>query len=182
MEQTVDSQPTKRTRVSRKNNNVVKTFLETCILEIALNGKEGGSLKSLSWKKVADTLKDVHNFIVDREQMRNHFDYLSGHAYTQELLHGPSIQCQELMRMSRDAYVLLCNHFKQKEWVKDGRYVSVEEKMAMFLTMLGHNERYRVIKRRFQRSTETIHNCFHEVLRGCNRCTRRDSCTCNRTC
>lgn len=78
MEQTVDSQPTKRTRVSWKNNNMVKTFLETCILEIALNGKEGGSLKPISWKKVADTLKDVHNFEVERKQMRNHFDYLKG--------------------------------------------------------------------------------------------------------
>ena len=78
MEQTVDSQPTKRTRVSWKNTNVVKTFLETCILETALNGKEGGSLKPLSWKKVAETLKQVHNFEVDRKQMRNHFDYLKG--------------------------------------------------------------------------------------------------------
>ncbi|KAJ9538369.1 hypothetical protein OSB04_031102 [Centaurea solstitialis] len=72
MEQTVDSQPTKRSRVSWKNVNVVKTFLETCVLEIALNGKEGGSLKSLSRAKVAETLKDVHNFDVDRKQMRNH--------------------------------------------------------------------------------------------------------------
>ncbi|KAJ9545425.1 hypothetical protein OSB04_025132 [Centaurea solstitialis] len=78
MEQTVDSQPTKESRVSWKNVNVVKTFLETCVLEIALNGKEGGSLKALSWAKVAETLKDVHNFDVDRKQMRNHFDYLKG--------------------------------------------------------------------------------------------------------
>ncbi|XP_024959029.1 uncharacterized protein LOC112500004 [Cynara cardunculus var. scolymus] len=91
---------------------------------------------------------------------------LSGYAYTQELLTGPSTQCQELMRLSREAYILLCNHFRQRNWVKDSRYVSVEEKMAMFLMMIGHNERYRVIKRRFQRSTRTVHVCFHEVLLG----------------
>ncbi|KAD3641565.1 hypothetical protein E3N88_30789 [Mikania micrantha] len=28
----------------------------------------------------------------------------------------------------------------------------------------GHNERFRMVKRRFQHSTETIHRCFHEVL------------------
>ena len=110
------------------------------------------------------------------ERVRDNSSAMSGHAYTQELLHGPSIQCQELMRMSRDAYVLLCNHFKEKGWVKDGRDVCVEEKMAMFLTMLGHNERYRVIKRRFQRSTETIHNCFHEVLRGMMKFARKIIC------
>ncbi|KAJ9538368.1 hypothetical protein OSB04_031101 [Centaurea solstitialis] len=88
------------------------------------------------------------------ERVRDNSSAMSGHPYTQELLHGPSIQCQELMRMSREAYILLCDHSKQKGWVKDGRYVCVEEKMAI------------VIKRRFQRSTETVHNCFHDVLRG----------------
>ncbi|KAL7596406.1 hypothetical protein Lser_V15G27528 [Lactuca serriola] len=33
----------------------------------------------------------------------------------------------------------------------------------MFLTVIGHNERFRMVKRRFQHSTETIHRCFHEV-------------------
>lgn len=78
MEQMGDSQQLKRTRISWKNMAVVKTFLETCILEIALNGKEGGSLKSMSWKKVSETLKGTHNFEVDRKQMRNHYDYLKG--------------------------------------------------------------------------------------------------------
>ncbi|GAV71669.1 hypothetical protein CFOL_v3_15159, partial [Cephalotus follicularis] len=44
------------------------------------------------------------------------------------------------------------------------RYVSVEEKMAMFLTIIGHNECYVVIKRRFQHSSQTVHKYFHEVL------------------
>ncbi|KAJ9546352.1 hypothetical protein OSB04_018895 [Centaurea solstitialis] len=87
------------------------------------------------------------------ERMPDNTSALSGYAYTQELLTGSSTQCQELMRLSQ-----------KKNWLKDSRYVSVEEKMAMFLTMIGHNERYRVIKRRFQHSTRTVHKCFHEVL------------------
>ncbi|KAJ9561941.1 hypothetical protein OSB04_007101 [Centaurea solstitialis] len=57
MEQTGDSQQPKRTRISCKNMVVVKMFLKTCIFEIALNGKERGSQKSNSWKKVSETLK-----------------------------------------------------------------------------------------------------------------------------
>ena len=38
--------------------------------------------------------------------------------------------------------------------------------MAIFLTIIGHNERFRVVKRRFQHSTQTIHRYFHEVLNG----------------
>ncbi|KAJ9553401.1 hypothetical protein OSB04_017446, partial [Centaurea solstitialis] len=100
------------------------------------------------------------------ERVRDNTSALSGHAYTQELLNGSSTQCQELMRLSRHAYVLLCNYFKEKNWVRSSRYVSVEEKMAIFLTIIGHNELFRVVKRRFQHSTSTINKCFHEVLRG----------------
>lgn len=78
MEQMAESHRSKRIRISWKNRNVVKTFLEACIHEVAINKKEGGSLKALSWKKIAETLKTVHNFEVNRKQMRNHFDYLKG--------------------------------------------------------------------------------------------------------
>ena len=36
--------------------------------------------------------------------------------------------------------------------------------MFIFLMIVGHNERFYVMKRRFQHSKETIHKCFHEVL------------------
>ena len=52
-------------------------------------------------------------------RIRDNNSALSGHAYTQELLSGNNTQCQELMRLSRDAYVLLCNHFKEKNWLHD---------------------------------------------------------------
>ncbi|GAV75064.1 LOW QUALITY PROTEIN: DDE_4 domain-containing protein, partial [Cephalotus follicularis] len=81
-----------------------------------------------------------------------------------ELLRGSDRQCIELMRMSREAYVRLCMHFRHKLWLHDSRYVLVEEKMAMFLTIIGHNERYVVIKRRFQYSSQIIHKYFHEIL------------------
>ncbi|KAI3815372.1 hypothetical protein L1987_15038 [Smallanthus sonchifolius] len=98
------------------------------------------------------------------ERIRDLNSTLTGHAYTQELLHGTSTQCHEMMRLSRDAFVLMCNHFRQKNWLQSGRSISFEEKLAMFLIVIGHNERFRMVKRRFQHSTETIHRCFHEVL------------------
>ncbi|GKD23322.1 Myb/SANT-like domain-containing protein, partial [Tanacetum coccineum] len=54
--------------------SVVKTFLEACIHAIALDGREGVSLKVISWKKVAKALKYNHNLEADLKQMRNHFD------------------------------------------------------------------------------------------------------------
>ncbi|KAJ9561707.1 hypothetical protein OSB04_006867, partial [Centaurea solstitialis] len=100
------------------------------------------------------------------ECIRDNNSALTGHAYTLELLKGSNTQCVELMRMSREAYILLCNHFKQKNWLQDSRNITVEEKIAIFCTIIGHNERYRMVKRRFPHSTETIHRYFREVLRA----------------
>ncbi|XP_022017736.2 uncharacterized protein LOC118479296 [Helianthus annuus] len=104
------------------------------------------------------------SILTNHERIRDLNSALTDHEYTQELLHGTSTQCHEMIRMSRDAYVLLCNHFKQRNWLQSSRSITFEEKMAMFLIVIGHNERFRMVKRRFQHSTETIHRCFHEVL------------------
>ncbi|XP_071699159.1 uncharacterized protein [Rutidosis leptorrhynchoides] len=86
---------------------------------------------------------------------------MTGGLFTLQLL---DTQCVELLRMSRDSYVRLCTHFRVKGWLKDSKHLSVEEKIAMFLMMLGHNQRYVLVKRLFQHSKQTIHKYFHEVL------------------
>ena len=96
--------------------------------------------------------------------MRDNTSKTSGHQFTLELLQGTNNQCIELLRMSCDSYVRLCTHFRVKSWLKDSKHISVEEKMAMFLMMIGHNQRYVIIKRRFQHSKQTIHKYFYEVL------------------
>ncbi|KAJ9556578.1 hypothetical protein OSB04_011192 [Centaurea solstitialis] len=83
---------------------------------------------------------------------------LTEHVYTLELLNGSNMQCLKLMRLSRDAYIL-CNHFKQKNWLQNSRNASVKEKMQFF----NNN---RMIKRGFQHSTEIIHRYFRQVLRA----------------
>jgi hypothetical protein len=42
--------------------------------------------------------------------------------------------------------------------------VSIEEQVAMFLHVVGHNLRYRVVHHFFRRSIETTHRHFHQVL------------------
>ncbi|KAJ0820957.1 putative Myb/SANT-like domain, harbinger transposase-derived nuclease domain-containing protein [Helianthus annuus] len=66
----------KKIRINWKQEGVGKTFLESCIHEIALHGREGSSLKAISWKRVAEKLKIEHDFIVDQKQMKNRYDYL----------------------------------------------------------------------------------------------------------
>lgn len=98
------------------------------------------------------------------KRKRDNTSVMSGEQFTQELLDGNNLQCTELLHMSRDSFVRLCVHFKEKGWLKDSKHLSVEQKMAIFFMAIGHNQRFRVLKRRFQHSSETIHKCFHEVL------------------
>nr|XP_009611407.2 uncharacterized protein LOC104104919 [Nicotiana tomentosiformis] len=56
--------------------DMVKTFLETCIQEVSLNGRLGSSLKPDSWNKVKLVLETFHGFKVNQKQMKNHYDYL----------------------------------------------------------------------------------------------------------
>ncbi|XP_024979053.1 uncharacterized protein LOC112516268 [Cynara cardunculus var. scolymus] len=73
-----ESSQSKKPRVNWKKENVVKTFIESCLHEISVNGREGGSLKAVSWKNVAEVLQKNHNFVVEQRQMKNHYDYLKG--------------------------------------------------------------------------------------------------------
>jgi hypothetical protein len=41
---------------------------------------------------------------------------------------------------------------------------SVEKKIAMFLHVVGHNQRFRVVHQSFRRSIETVSRHFHQVL------------------
>lgn len=50
--------------------------------------------------------------------------------------------------------------------IMDGLYISVEEKMAMFLMNLSRSTSNCVVKRRFNHSLQTIHYYFHEVLQA----------------
>ena len=89
---------------------------------------------------------------------------LKGFAYVQEILNDNPAHCLEILRMNEQAFLRICEHFKNKTLLKNSRYIKVEEKMAMFLMTLNHSVRNRVTKRRFNHSTQTIHHYFHEVL------------------
>jgi predicted chitinase len=54
--------------------------------------------------------------------------------------------------------------FRERVLVTDREEVSVEEQVAMFLHVVGHNQRFRVMHHAFRRSIQTVHTHFHQVL------------------
>jgi hypothetical protein len=66
--------------------------------------------------------------------------------------------------MRRAPFFQLCDLFHTRGLLKDTIFSQIEEQVAMFLLVVGHNTRFRVIKYKFLRSTETISRHFKEVL------------------
>jgi hypothetical protein len=69
-----------------------------------------------------------------------------------------------MLRMSRAPFFSLRNLFRQRGLVVDSINSSVEEQVAMFLHLVGHNQRLRVVHQGFRRSIETVSRHFHQVL------------------
>ncbi|KAL6661145.1 hypothetical protein ACP70R_000529 [Stipagrostis hirtigluma subsp. patula] len=80
------------------------------------------------------------------------------------IYHSDDVQCVELLRMKRAPFFQLCDLFRSRQLLRDSIHTSIEEQVAMFLLVVGHNLRFRCIKMTFRRSIETISRYFREVL------------------
>lgn len=67
--------------------------------------------------------------------------------------------------MDRNAFGTLCIMLRQTGDVVDGLYVKVEEQVAMFLGILAHHKKVRVVKFLHWRSGYTVSKYVHAVLR-----------------
>ncbi|XP_042031632.1 putative nuclease HARBI1 [Salvia splendens] len=68
--------------------------------------------------------------------------------------------------MDRNAFGRLCQIIKQSGDLVDGKFVTVEEQVAMFLGILAHHKKNRVIRFDFWRSSYTVSRYVHCVLRA----------------
>ncbi|GAB2265113.1 hypothetical protein Dimus_037801 [Dionaea muscipula] len=75
------------------------------------------------------------------------------------------VDCHEQLRVSRHTFMVLCTMVR-RVGVRDSNYVVVEEKVAMFLQIVGHDKKNRAIKFAFMRSGETVSRYFNEVLKA----------------
>ncbi|XP_062100556.1 uncharacterized protein LOC133806474 [Humulus lupulus] len=108
--------------------------------------------------------EEYNQLYLSKQPCRN--SALSGHEYVMEVLHGHWSRCYDLFRMNKDVFKLFCGVLKEIFLLKNSRYLSVEEQVAMFLFVIGHNERHRVVAERFQHSISTTSHYFRKVLKA----------------
>ena len=74
------------------------------------------------------------------------------------------VEALQMLRMTRAPFFALVKRFRTSGLLVDSIHCSVEEQVAMFLHVVGHNQRFRVIHNTFRRSMETISHYFKQVL------------------
>lgn len=80
------------------------------------------------------------------------------------IYHSTGTNCSNQLRMKRAPFFRLRNLFRERELLKDSIHTSIEEQVAMFLLVVGHNTRFRALQPIFRRSIEVISRYFKTVL------------------
>ncbi|WCJ30585.1 hypothetical protein M5689_012134 [Euphorbia peplus] len=91
---------------------------------------------------------------------------VNGSDFMTEVLDGHDDLCREMFRMDKHVFHKLCGTLRQRGVLRDSSGIRIEEQLAIFLNVIGHNERNRVIQERFHHSGETISRHFNNVLKA----------------
>ncbi|RVW36534.1 putative nuclease HARBI1 [Vitis vinifera] len=95
----------------------------------------------------------------------NEGDY-ERHALMERLTLMDNEDCYNQLRMGKDAFARLVTILRGTGRLRNNAHSNVEEQVAKFLHIVGHNLRNRTMKFYFKRSSETISCHFHQVLRA----------------
>uniref|UniRef100_A0A9I9EH23 Retrotransposon protein n=1 Tax=Cucumis melo TaxID=3656 RepID=A0A9I9EH23_CUCME len=71
------------------------------------------------------------------------------------MIHESDLVCRQSTRMDRRTFAILCHLLRNVAGLSSTEIVDVEEMVAMFLYVLAHDVKNRVIQREFVRSGET---------------------------
>ncbi|XP_061357908.1 protein ALP1-like [Gastrolobium bilobum] len=131
-------------------NRLIAILISMCALLLANIARRRSNRNRLIW--------DCYGRASSREINFHRIVYMSDRA------------CIENTRMDRTCFFKLCEMLKTVGRLEATRHMGVEEMVALFLHILAHDVKNRVIKRQFMRSGETISRQFTNVLLAVLRC------------
>ncbi|XP_052878904.1 uncharacterized protein LOC128285455 [Gossypium arboreum] len=116
-----------------------------------------------NWFLVA--LGAIHSLHTYRPRVRSYIlDFYAKRDYVKRLVDASDETCIEQVRMNRTTFFKLCEMLQTLGELKSSRNMLVDEQVAMFLHIISHHLKNRVIKHHFNRSGETVSRSFHNVL------------------
>jgi hypothetical protein len=81
-----------------------------------------------------------------------------------DMYDGSEVACYDQLRLTKRNFHDLCTMLREKCGLRESVYVAVEEKVAMFLLVVGHGLKMRLLRGQYKRSLGTISAHFSEVL------------------
>ncbi|XP_040935195.1 uncharacterized protein [Gossypium hirsutum] len=116
-----------------------------------------------SWFLVA--LGAIHSLHTYRPNIRSYIlDFYAKRDYVKRLVYASDETCIEQVRMNRITFFKLCEMLQTLGGLRSSRNMLVDEQVAMFLHIISHHFKNRVIKHHFNMSGETVSRSFHNVL------------------
>ncbi|KAL4572326.1 hypothetical protein LXL04_019098 [Taraxacum kok-saghyz] len=88
----------------------------------------------------------------------------TGQMWMDEVLNGSPIRSVNAFRMHPNVFLKLCRELELKYGLKSSKNMSSVEKLGIFVYILAVGLSNRDVRKRFQRSGDTISIAFHEVL------------------
>ncbi|KAL2344127.1 hypothetical protein Fmac_005412 [Flemingia macrophylla] len=88
----------------------------------------------------------------------------NGVKFIDEVLDGKNGCCLENFRMDKHVFCKLCDILQAKGLLHHTNRIKIEEQLAIFMFIIGHNLRTRAVQELFHYSGETISRHFNNVL------------------
>lgn len=95
-----------------------------------------------------------------------HTSRRTGHVWVHEMLYGHESRCYENLRVHPSMFVKLRDILVERDLIRDCRYVTASEQLAMFLNVIGHGVKTGPMKENFQHSSETVSHYVNLVIRA----------------
>lgn len=103
-----------------------------------------------------------------RMRQPQHTRPFAGSTLVRDILDGHPRRAYNVFRMEPHVFRGLAALLESRSLLRSSRTVSVEEQLAIFMTVVGHAAPNRVACEQFQHSSETISRYFHMVLCAIN--------------
>ncbi|KAK3221261.1 hypothetical protein Dsin_008286 [Dipteronia sinensis] len=91
-----------------------------------------------------------------------------GLNYVHNVLNQDPEHFRQRYRMYPDVFRKLCSLLREKTLLQNTKFICVEEMLATFLLIVGHNNRYCIVRDTFSQSHFTASINFNKVLKALN--------------
>lgn len=95
-------------------------------------------------------IRELDDFSEDEAEIRIRKQMLKS------IYQGSNKYCYDSLRLTKRSFVDLCAILRERCGLRDTFYVSVEESVTMFLLVLSHGMKYRLIESTYRWALETI--------------------------